>query len=258
MGLSVEGATVLVTGASSGIGAATALTLAQRGATVGLAARRSDRLDEVLEQCRAHAPASQRWVVDLADPAAAERLAADAWDAFGRLDAVVNNAAIPMRRHALDLTADDLDLLLRVNYLSPARLCLAVLPRMLERGRGVLVNVSSLGGRLGIPHEAAYCGAKFALCGFTECLALDLWDRPVDVRLVIPGPIDTEIWDQPGNEAPLYDGPKEPPETVAAAIVAAIEGDAFETYVPDLKAIAEFKTADIDGFLAGAAGLGNS
>jgi len=84
---------------------------------------------------------------------------------------------------------------------------------------------------------------------------MDLWDTGVDVRLIIPGPIDTEIWDLPGNDDPLYDGPLEPPATVAAAIVDAIEGDNFETYSPDLKSIAEFKTSNIDTFLEGAAAM---
>lgn len=145
---------------------------------------------------------------------------------------------------------------MRVDFTSPARMTMALLPRLLERGHGMVVNVSSLGGRLGIVHESAYCAAKFALCGFTESLALDLWDTGVQVRLVIPGPVDTEIWDQPGNEAPRYDGPLEPPSEVAAGIVAAIEGDGFEHYLPDLKGIAEFKTADIDTFLEGAAAMG--
>ena len=87
-------------------------------------------------------------------------------------------------------------------------------------------------------------------------MALDLWYTSVQVRLIIPGAIDTDIWDRPGSEAPLYHGPKEPPSTVAAGIVAAIEGDTFEHYLPDMKSIAEFKTTDIDTFLAGAAEMG--
>ena len=142
---------------------------------------------------------------------------------------------------------------MRVDFTSPARMTMALLPRWLAADHGMVVNVSSLGGRLGIVHESAYCAAKFALCGFTESLALDLWDTGVQVRLIIPGPVDTEIWDQPDNDAPRYDGPLEPPGTVAAGIVAAIEGDTFEHYLPDLKAIAAFKTTDIDLFLAGAA-----
>jgi short-subunit dehydrogenase len=254
----VDGARVLVTGASSGIGAALASMLAERGATVGIVARRRDRLEEVLERCRAHAPDSRMWTADLDDPEGAERLALEAWDTFGYLDVLVNNAAIPKRRRAQDLTVDEVAQVMRVNFESPARMTMALLPRMLERDRGVIVNVSSLGGRLGIIHEAAYCASKFALCGWSESLALDLWSTGVDVRLVIPGPIDTEIWDLPDNEAPLYDGPKEPPELVAEGIVAAIEGDAFEHYLPDMKGIAEFKTSDIDTFLEGAAQMGQS
>ena len=126
----------------------------------------------------------------------------------------------------------------------------ALLPRMLERDRGVIVNVSSFGGRAGIMGEAAYCASKFALCGWSESMALDLWDTGVDVRLIIPGAIDTEIWDVPGNDEPPYHGPFEPPATVAEGIIAAIQGDAFEHYLPDMKAIVELKTSAIDDFLA--------
>jgi short-subunit dehydrogenase len=121
---------------------------------------------------------------------------------------------------------------------------------MVERDAGVIVNVSSLGGRLGIATEAAYSASKFALCGWSESLAMDLSDTGVDVRLIIPGAIDTEIWDRPDNDPPLYAGPREPPELVADGIIAAIEGDRFEHYLPDLKAVVEFKTGDPDAFFA--------
>jgi short-subunit dehydrogenase len=82
-------------------------------------------------------------------------------------------------------------------------------------------------------------------------MALDLWDTGVDVRLILPGPVDTEIWDQPANDPAAYDGPLEPPEEIAAGIVAAIEGEGFEHYLPDLKSIVELKTQGIDDFMAG-------
>ena len=82
-------------------------------------------------------------------------------------------------------------------------------------------------------------------------MALDLWDTGVDVRLILPGAIATEIWDQPGNDAPVFEGPFEPAETVAAGIIDAIEGDAFEHYLPDMKPIVEMKTSGIDDFFAG-------
>ena len=93
---------------------------------------------------------------------------------------------------------------MRVNFFGPMRLTLAVLPRMLARDAGMIVNVSSVGGRLGIIHEAAYCASKFALCGWSESMAVDLHGTGVAVKLIEPGPVDTEIWDQPGNDdAPL-------------------------------------------------------
>ena len=249
--MQVRGSTVLVTGASSGIGAALALMLAECGATVGLVARREDRLAEVLDRCRQHAPASRMWVADLGDTDRAEALALQAWDELGGIDVLVNNAAIPKRRTVQELTLAEVRETMAVNFESPVRMSLAVLPRMLERDHGVIVNVSSFGGRVGIIGEAAYCASKFALCGWSESMALDLWHTGVEVRLILPGAIATEIWDRPDNDAPLFEGPFEPPETVATGIIDAIEGGAFEHYLPDMKPIAEMKTSDIDGFLAG-------
>ncbi|MGH9211469.1 MAG: SDR family NAD(P)-dependent oxidoreductase [Acidimicrobiales bacterium] len=252
MGVELTGSRVLVTGASSGIGAATAILLAERGATVGLVARRADRLDAVLDRCRVHAPESQRWTADLSDLTTAALVADQAWRAFGGLDVVVNNAAMPKRRRAAELTIVEIDQVIRTNFLSPTQVTLQLLPRLVAAGRGVVVNVSSLAGRVGVPGEPAYSASKFALCGWTESLAIELAGTGVEVRLVVPGAIDTEIWDQPDNDPPIYDGPKEPAEAVAEAIARAIEGGVFETYVPDLKAVVEFKTSDADGYLAGA------
>lgn len=241
----------MVTGASSGIGAATARLLARRGTTVAIVARRAERLDEVLADCRVHAPASRRWAADLSDPAGAGRLAEEIWDAYGHLDVVVNNAGIPMRRPVTRLTMEEVERAMQVNYFSPVAITLALLPRMLQRRQGTLVNVSSLGGRLGITTEAAYCGSKFALAGWSEAVAADLVGTGVQVKLVLPGAIDTEIWDQPGNDDPVYKGPLVPSEEVAEGIVAAIDGDRFEHYLPDMKAVVEMKTADVDAFFAG-------
>ena len=177
--LSSTGSTVLVTGASSGIGAALAPMLAERGATVGIVARRDDRLERgarTVPAARAPSRACGRrpW-----RSRARRAVALEAWDAFGHLD--VTRATTPPSRSAArcsSLTVADLDHVMDVNFFSPVRMTMAILPRMLERGRGVIVNVSSLGGRLGIAHESAYCAAKFALCGWSESMAIDLARTP--------------------------------------------------------------------------------
>ena len=246
---------MLITGASSGVGAALARALAKDGAVVGLIARRRDRLAEVLADCHRTSPESTMWVADLADSASVGTLAQQAWEALGGVDVLVNNAAIPKRRVVTALEPPEVEAVMRVNFFAPMRLTLAVLPKMLSRGAGMIVNVSSVGGRLGIIHESAYCASKFALCGWSESMAVDLHGTGISVKLIEPGPVDTEIWDQPGNDDPIYDGPKFSPEEVAQGILEALGRDGFEHYVPDMKAVVDLKNADIDTYIAGAAGM---
>jgi short-subunit dehydrogenase len=191
------------------------------------------------------------WAADLGDLDLAEHIALEAWDTFGHVDVLVNNAGIPKRRHVTELTYDEVEEVMRVNFLSPMKMSLALLPRMLERGKGSIVNVSSVAGRLGNPRESAYCASKFALCGWSEAMNVDLWDTPIEIRLINPGAIDTEIWDLPGEDAPIYEGEKEPPNIIAGGIVDAIEGEKFEHYLPDMKPFVDAKQADIDSFMAG-------
>jgi short-subunit dehydrogenase len=255
MAYATAGKRVLITGASSGIGAALARRLAGNGATVGLIARRPERLAEVLTDCRRNSPTSAMWAADLADTAAIDELAQRAWDELGGIDVLVNNAATPKRRAVDALNPAEVEAVMRVNFFAPMRLTLAILPRMLTRGDGAIVNVSSVGGRLGIIHETAYCASKFALCGWSESMAVDLHGTGVSVKLIEPGPVDTEIWDQPGSEEPLYRGPKVPAEEVADGIIAALDSDRFEHYLPDMKAVVDFKNADLDAYIAGAAAM---
>ena len=113
-----------------------------------------------------------------------------------------------------------------------------------------------MGGRLGITGEAAYSASKFALAGWSESMAVDLYGTGVSVRLVLPGAFDTEIWDQPDNDTAPYSGPLAPPEEGAVGIVEAIDSDRFEHYIPDMKAVVEMKTKDIDGVHGRHAGHG--
>jgi short-subunit dehydrogenase len=255
MAYAAAGKRVLITGASSGLGAALARQLAALGAVVGLTARRRDRLGEVLADCRHTSPESAMFVADLGDTLALSDLALRAWDALGGIDVLINNAAVPKRRSVIALDPGEAEDVMRVNFFAPMRLTLALLPRMLARGSGSIVNVSSVGGRLGIVHEAAYCASKFALCGWSEAMAVDLHDTPISVKLIEPGPVDTEIWDHPGSEDPLYQGPKVAADVVADGIIAALGSERFEHYLPDMKPVIDAKNADLDAFIAGAAGM---
>jgi short-subunit dehydrogenase len=241
---------VLITGASSGIGAATARLMAEEGHTVGIVGRRADRLHAVLEECLATAPASRAWVADLGDLELAEALADEADQAFEGIDVLVNNAAVPKRLPVAEMTPYAVEHTMRVNFFSPVRMTLRLLPHMLARRAGTIVNVASLGGRLGIAHETAYCASKFALTGWSEAMAIDLHGTGVSVRLVQPGPIDTEIWDRPGERPAAIDVPKEPPELVAKGILEAIRSDRFEHYLPDLQGVVDYKQSDLDGYIA--------
>jgi short-subunit dehydrogenase len=198
------------------------------------------------------------WVADLGDLDRASEVAVEAWDAFGGLDVLVNNAAIPKVRAATRLTPADVEEAMRVNFLSPVRMTLAVLPRMLSRGTGTIVNVGSLGGRVGISHEAAYTASKFAVTGWSESLAMDLDGTGVAVRLIQPGPIDTDIWDRPGEERAVFVPDLESPQMVADGIIAAIAGDRFEAYLPDLSSVVTYKQSDIDGYIKANADLRRS
>jgi len=249
-----EGARVLITGGSSGIGAGLAEAFATAGATVGIAARRRERLAEVLERCRAHAPGSRMWSLDLTDDDAVDRLALEAVDQLGGVDILVNNAGIPKRRHVTRLDPATVESVMAINYLSPVRLTLALLPQMLERGAGRIVSVSSVAAPLSSPGEAAYDASKAALAVFSEAMAVDLWETGVKVTVVYPGVVDTELFTLPDND-PFTAGVEAIP--VGEAVRTIIDGIAdgvLSIYVPEYFAkFASGKAQNVDGFLAGSA-----
>ncbi|HXQ61529.1 MAG TPA: SDR family oxidoreductase [Acidimicrobiales bacterium] len=249
-----EGARVLVTGGSSGIGAGLAEGFAAAGATVGIAARRADRLADVLARCRAHAPGSRMWAVDLTDDDAVDRLAHDAVEELGGVDILVNNAGIPKRRHVTRLDPATVESVMAINYLSPVRLTLGLLPQMLARGSGRVVCVSSVAAPLSSPGEAAYSASKAALAVFAESMAVDLWDTGVKVTVVYPGVVDTELFTLPDND-PFTAGVEAiSVDEAVRTILDGIAAGALSIYVPEYFAqFASGKAQNVEGFLAGAA-----
>ena len=247
------GRRVLVTGASSGLGAALAEGLAERGAVLGLCGRRADRLEQVLARVREHSPDSASWTVDLGDLDGLDRFAAQVVEDMGGLDVLVNNAGIPKRRWAWEHRDDEIEEVLRVDLHSPIRLTLALLDA-LGRSGGRVVFIGSVAARMAPPSEAVYSAAKAGITAFAEGLRVDLGvaGSPVGVHVVQPGVLDTELFQQPDNDASLADIEALPPSEIVGAVLAALDSGDVETFVPgwfaDLPAV---KTGDLDGFLQG-------
>lgn len=254
MGFELKGSRALVTGASSGIGAGMAEALARAGATVGVCARRADRLHEVAERGRAAGAEVHEWTTDLADPDQTDKLARDAVDAMGGVDILVNNAGIPKRRHVSVTDAATVDAVTRINYLSPIQLTLALLPQMLERDSGRIINVSSVAATLSSPGETAYAASKAALSVFSECMTVDLYGTGVKVLVVYPGIVDTELFSIPDNDPLVADVEAITVEQCVQEVLDALQRDAIEVYTPaHFKDFAVGKANDIPGFLAGTA-----
>jgi len=249
----IRGARALVTGASSGIGASLAVALAREGATVGICARRADRLGEVLDACRVHAPDSRSWVFDVGDLDAVPGFAATVEAELGGVDILVNNAGIPKRRRMTELSEADLEEVMRVNFFAPVALVRALLPAMLARGDGRIVNLTTMGTHSAAARVGAYCASKAALEMYTEALHLDLLGTGVDAQLFVPGTTRTEFsLPRDGNDPPFGPPSGMEPDDVAAAIVAQIRSGVFEAFAcDDYAKTAAAKRADPNAFLAG-------
>ncbi len=201
-------AVAVVTGASSGLGRRFALDMAKSGAIVVGVARRQDLLAGLGEEIGRMAPGSSTVVCDVSDTDRFVSVLAEIENEHGRVDVLLNNAGMgPPRGAPPDLAM--YRTVMATNYLAPVAGTLAVLPGMLERRRGVVVNVSSDSGRAPGPHEAAYSASKAALSAFTESLSFDTEGRGVHLHVLYPGWVPTAM----GNEA-LDAGMPMPPRMV--------------------------------------------
>jgi short-subunit dehydrogenase len=209
----LRGKTAIVTGASRGLGVYIAKAMAQEGMNLALAARSVDALEETRRICEAAGVRAIAVACDVTSQDDLRRLVAAAEREFGTVDVLVNNAGIELSESFVYLSIEQLDELLRVNLNAPIWLTKMVLPSMLARRSGAIVNVSSLAGKAPTPYNAIYSASKAGLIGLTESLGLELHGSGVTVGVVCPGFVaDAGMWAK--HEA---DGVKAPPLTRAVA-----------------------------------------
>lgn len=224
-----SGAVVAVTGASRGIGAEVARQAAARGARVGLLARNADELAALA----AELPTESLVVpVDVTKPKDLVAALRQVRDELGPIDVLVNNAGIGAYGPFVEGGADQLAQLWPINVAAVANAMAEVLPDMQTRGSGVIVNMTSIAGRIGAPGEAAYCASKFAVIGLSETIRAEVADSGVKICLINPGPVATAFGEARGHP---YDRsfPKPVSAThVAKRTIRSIERGTPEIYIP--------------------------
>jgi short-subunit dehydrogenase len=221
----LAGKTVLLTGATGGLGRAMAQALAERGARLVLSSRKADALEELAGSLPGDGHRSA--VADLDEEGAAERLAAEAGD----VDVLVANAGLPASGRVESFSPEELSRAVRVNLEAPMRLARALIPGMRERGAGQLVFISSLSGKAATPRTSVYAATKFGLRGFALALREDLWNTGIGVSVVLPGFVrDAGMLADSGARAPGGLGTITP-QQVAEGVVAAIERNRGEVHV---------------------------
>ncbi|NOY92233.1 MAG: SDR family NAD(P)-dependent oxidoreductase [Deltaproteobacteria bacterium] len=216
--MSESAPTAFITGASSGIGKAICLRLAADGYHLALAARRVELLEDLAANIRSKGGQAEVYPVDVADTVAVTESVRAADEALGGLDLVIANAGIGRQRWAGKTSFSDVESTLQVNIMGAAATLLAVLPKMVERGRGHVVGVSSLAGYRGLPKSAAYSGSKAFLRIFLEGLRIDLRGTGVAVTDVQPGFVRTPMTDDNKNPMPFLVEPEVAADQIARGI----------------------------------------
>ena len=229
---------VIITGASAGVGAATARLFAEAGAKLMLVARGKRKLEAIAEELRDKTHVEIR-AMDVADAEACTNLVKKANFEFGRLDVLVNNAGMHARGDFLDVSATDVAEMVDVNLRAPIMLSRLALPFMQENGSGAIVNVASLAGRTPVPGAATYSATKFGLRALTYALADELKDTDIKVAAVSPGPIDTgfimENIDEVGDL--VFSQPMSTAEEVAQTILDLCGNDRIEQSMPPVSGL---------------------
>jgi short-subunit dehydrogenase len=224
---------VLITGASNGIGRRLAIDLAARGAIVVGCGRSLERLQDLASELQRTSPLSTAVKCDVTQLDQVHAMVTKVVSEFGKIDILINNAGIGMRKPFVETPIQVIEEVMRTNYLGVVYCIHEVLPLMIARGSGHIVNISSVAGKIGTLNFAGYCASKFALNGLSESLYHELKPLGIDVSVVCPGAVRTDF-----NKAFAEMPPKSPaalvmsPEFVSAAVIKTIERKRFEVVQP--------------------------
>jgi NAD(P)-dependent dehydrogenase (short-subunit alcohol dehydrogenase family) len=200
----IRGAVVVITGATSGIGRETAREFARAGARVVAAGRRTSRLQKLKSEIETTGGEALAVQTDVAEQAQVERLVEKAEQRFGQINILVNNAGVGITARFEEQSLKDFRRVMEVNFWGAVYACKAVVPRMrTQHTGGVIINVSSILGKRGMPFETAYCASKFALAGFSEALRTEVMSDGIDVSTIFPGAVESEIWESAANKTGL-------------------------------------------------------
>jgi short-subunit dehydrogenase len=231
--MNVDNQVVLITGASSGIGRCLAIDLAGLGAVVIGCGRSKERLDQTLDEIRSSGRTATMSPCDVGNRDQVQSMVVKVLQDFGRVDILINNAGIGMRKPFAETSIETVEEIMRINYLGMAYCTHAVLPSMMARRSGHIVNISSIAGHIGFVNLAGYCGSKYAMNGFSESLYHELKPCGIYVSVICPGPVRTAF-----NHGFADNPPKSPaflevePEFISRVVLRAIAAKKFEVITP--------------------------
>jgi short-subunit dehydrogenase len=191
--MSPEKKVIWITGASSGIGQALAYEFNKKGAHLILSSRRPEELERVKNSCENHEETVRVLPLDLADAKSLSSKADEAISIFGSVDMLINNGGISQRAYAVDTEMETVRRIMEVNFFGTVALTKAVLPHMIEQKSGHIVVISSVMGKIGTKYRSSYAASKHALHGWFDCLRQEVYEHNIDVSLVCPGFIRTNV-----------------------------------------------------------------
>lgn len=226
---------ILITGASSGIGKATAIEFAKLGANIVLVARTKEKLEKVADELKKFSVSTLICQCDISKKDQVKQMSKMVLEKFDTVDVLVNNAGFAIYGSVSDLTIDEIELQMETNYFGMIYCIKNFLPSMISKKSGHIVNVASVAASFGLPGIASYCASKFAMLGFSEGLKHELKDTGIGITVVSPIMVRTSFFDHASFEKiPKYSPTSLSSNTVAKTIVKAANSSRLEIMVPSV------------------------